>query len=638
MDTGKEIEYRLSFGTFVSNHQTTFKLLAPEAEKVSVVIFSSPEDESGIEHPMFSDNNGIWIATIKNAGYGTLYGYRLEGPSSQQHVFSPEIIVGDPYAKATITQVSHNHLAKSLIIEESFDWEGDRWVKLNPRDAIIKELHIRDMTIHPTSGVQNRGTYLGLVEPNQRGGIAHISEMGYNAVELLPAMSFANLEDSTSRNHWGYMTNYFFAPENYYAKDGSDKPGTWMGTQGSAVREFKEMVKAFHKEGIAVLMDVVYNHVSNTTNPFRYINREIYFRLDKKGDYTNYSGCGNDLRTDNPGMRQLILESVKYWMMEYHIDGFRFDLANLIDEDTCKIIIEEARQINPDVLIIAEPWGDGYNPHGFSDIGWASWNDLFRNGIKGQDPIKNKGFIFGQWFENQNQAFLQSLALGSLREFSGPFNNVAHCVNYLESHDDYTLGDFIRIGSKQIEKTEVIKDTTQNAKVREKQLLLNKLGALFLFTSLGTVMVHQGQSWGRSKVIVPTTSSDNQAGQLDSNSYNKDNETNWLNWDHKDLNRDLVDYYKGLIKLRKGYSEFRHSNPDDFLFFDMEDRVAIVYLLQDKFIVGMNGNIEEELKIHLPDGLWQLIVDSVSVNLNGKGIISGSLSIPPTSGVVLRRR
>lgn len=645
-------KHRLPFGAFVNGNQTTFKLFAPKAEKVSVVIFVSHDDESGIEYPMFPTEDGIWKTVIQGIGYGTLYGYRLEGPPSHTHVFDPGIIIGDPYAKATVGRNVYHYMAKSLIIKDDFNWEGDTWIKLDPRDAIICELHIRDMTNHPTAGVKDRGTYLALVDPNQRGGLAHIDEMGYNAVELLPAMDFANLEvpyrdqsapmrnnwNPYARNHWGFMTTYFFAPENYYATDSTGEPGAWMGIAGQAVNEFKEMVKIFHSKGIAVLMDVVYNHVSHSDyHPFKFIDREIYFRLDKNGNHIDKSGCGNDTRTESPVMRQLIFESIRYWMIEYHIDGFRFDLANLIDRETCQAIIEDARRINRHVLFIAEPWGGGYDPQGFSDIGWASWNDQFRDGVKGEDPVDRQGFIFGRWWKYDNRASLHRFVMGSLRELDGQYLDVAHCVNYLESHDDYTLGDFLRIGSGEVERHQVIENVTPNATVRGKQLSLNKLGALFLFTSQGMVMVHEGQSWGRSKVIAPTDVPDNQVGQIDCNSYNKDNETNWLNWDHKALNRELVEYYKGLIELRKTYPEFRHSDPDDFKFFDVGEKVAIAYLLQDKFIVGMNGSQGERLNVDLPKGLWRVIVDDVSVDLKGKGSVSEKMSIPPTSGLVLKK-
>ncbi len=641
-----------SYGAVVNENATTFRLFAPKAEMVYVVIFDSPTAETGREYPLEPLAGGDWVGSVAGIGYGDYYGYRLEGAGSGFHSFDENVIIADPWSRAAVTQNRYRHTAKSLIQRDDFDWEGDTWVQLDPRDAVICELHVRDMTTHPTSGAKNSGTYLGLVETGQRGGLAHIKELGYNAVELLPAMDFANFEvpyrDSTAtvfntwnpyaRNHWGYMTTFFFAPESYYATDGTAEPLAWNGADGRAVSEFKEMVQAFHREGIAVLMDVVYNHVSNWDyHPLKYADREVYFRLDEQGDYIARSGCGNDTRTESPAMRQLILESVKYWLQEFHIDGFRFDLAYLIDPETCAAILREARRINPDVIIIAEPWGGGYDPDGFSDLGWASWNDQFRNGIKGQNPHDGHGFIFGQWQGENDQAALRRFVMGSLREFGGQYHTTAHSVNYLASHDDRTLGDFIRVGLGRAHEGEVIADVTAWVTLDKQQLALNKLAALALLTSQGPVMIPAGQSWARGKLIAPTDAPDDKVGQVDHNSYNKDNETNWLNWDHKELNRELVDYYRGLITLRKSLPALRHSQPDDFQFLEVGDRVALAYTLGDSLAVLLNGDPLAALEIALPEGDWQVLADGEAV-YPAEGItIAGEITVPPTSGMVLGR-
>ena len=640
---------QLSYGAFVNEEGVYFRIFAPAAERVYLVLFDHPEDETGKEYPMRRESKTDWSLTLPGVGIGTLYGYRLEGKAPW---FDPGVIVADPYSKAAVTQNTYRHVAKSLIIDTDYDWEGDHWVSIDPRDLIIHELHIRDETIHPSSQTQAPGTYRGLVELDQRGGLAHIKEMGFNAVQIMPAMEFANVEvpylDPTTpvyntwnpyaRNHWGYMTTFFFAPESYYASDGTDEPGAWNGAEGRAVREFKDMVKAFHREGIAVIMDVVYNHVSNYDyHPFKYIDREQYFRLKETGDYQSQSGTGNDTRTESPVVRQMILESAEYWMREYHVDGFRFDLGNLIDPETRKEIIHRLRTVNPQVIILAEPWGGGYDPAGFSEMGWASFNDQFRNGVKGQNPLDGKGFIFGAWQNGNTQTSLRRYVLGSLRSLGGQYVSAAHSVNYLESHDDYTFGDFIRIGTGTVAPDEIIKNRNNNARIRGVQLALNKLGALYLFTSQGIVFTHQGQSWGRSKVIAPTTVPDPKVGRLDHNSYEKDNETNWLNWDEKAMNRPLVDYYQGLIRLRKMYPEFRHAKPKDYTFLDVGEKVAVAYLLQDKLLVALNGENEDSLNISLPIGNWRVLVDENEVNLNNQRLLRSQVSIPPTSGMVLLR-
>ena len=435
------------------------------------------------------------------------------------------------------------------------------------------------------------------------------------------------------------MTTFFFAPETYYGSDGTDEPGKWNGTDGRAVREFKDMVKAFHREGIAVIMDVVYNHVSNYDyHPLKFIDREMYFRLEKNGSYISKSGCGNDTRSENPAMSQMILESVRYWMTEYHIDGFRFDIGNLIDSETRQKIIDELKKINPHVIILAEPWGDGYDPSGFSEMGWASFNDQFRDGLKGSVfDVHDKGFLLGKWRGNDNQHFLKRIILGSRKEFGGQYKDAAHSVNYLECHDNHTLGDRLRITGGFIGENEIIADKLAHSRVNGKLLDMNKLGALFLFTSQGIVFLHEGQEWARSKIIADTEAPDNHIGQIDHNSYEKDNETNWLNWDEKELNEELVSYYKGLIQIRKNYPEFRHSEPENYEFVNIGKKNAVAYVLDNDIFVAMNGDYERSLKLNLPVGNWHVLADSESIDLEGQQTLSETVSLPPTSGMILVR-
>ena len=638
----------LSYGAFVTKNAITFKIHAPRSTRVHLVIFNLPEDETGVEHGMTKQDNGDFTIESNEAGVGTIYGFRLEGPLN-----APDLIIADPYSKAAITQNSMRHVAKSLVVDDTYDWEDDTWIQIDPRDLIIYEMHVRDMTAHPTSTAHQKGTYLGLVEGGQNSGIEHLKSMSVNAVQILPIQDFANFEvpfkdnkaplyndwNPYERNHWGYMTTFFFAPESYYASDGTDAPGTWNGKDGRAVNEIKDMVKAFHKAGIAVIMDVVYNHVSNYDwQPLKYIDRKMYFRLDKNSNYIANSGCGNDTRSEHPQMRQLILESIKYWMTEYHIDGFRFDLGNLIDAETRQFIIDELKAINPYVILLAEPWGNGYDPSGFSDMGWATFNDQFRDGLNGGvSDVEEKGFLFGQYRGQEDQKNLQCLVMGSLREYDGQYIKSDHSVNYLECHDNHTFGDRLRITGGFVDKDEKINNTEKNAFVQDKLLAMNKLGALFLFTSQGITFIHEGQEWARSKVIVETTVPDEYVGKIDHNSYEKDNETNWLNWNEREMNRELVDYYKGLIELRKQYSEFRHSKPEDFEFMDVGEKVAVAYILKDRFVVILNGENEDTLELDIPAGQWNILADEKLVNLEKQQLVSNKIIVPPSSGIVLKR-
>jgi pullulanase/glycogen debranching enzyme len=337
-------------------------------------------------------------------------------------------------------------------------------------------------------------------------------------------------------------------------------------------------------------------------------------------------------------MRQLILESIKYWMTEYHIDGFRLDLGNLIDAETRQLIIDELKAINPHVILLAEPWGNGYDPDGFSDMGWASFNDRFRDGLKGNVfDVHEKGFLFGCFRGEEDQTNLQSYVMGSLRQSGGQYLKTAHSVNCLECHDNYTFGDRVRITGGFMNESEIINNVKDNALVQGKQLAINKLGAMFLFTSQGIAFMHEGQEWARSKVIASTNAPDDHVGIIDHNSYEKDNGTNWLNWNEREMNRELVDYYKGLIELRKQCSEFRHSKPEDFEFMDVGEKVAVAYILKDRFVVILNGENEDTLELDIPVGQWNILADEKIVNLENQQLVSNKIIVPPSSGIVLKR-
>ncbi|MFQ5605793.1 MAG: pullulanase [bacterium] len=647
-------------GFSVKNNQTTFRLFAPRAQAVKLVLFDRHTESTGEEFDMTRFDDGTWETTLQGAQWGKYYGYKISGPLDDTEKFQPDQVIADPYSRAVVTQNSYRHPAKSIVINtREYDWEGDQPLSMNWEDLIIYELHVRDLTVHPSAKVKQKGTYRGLVEKGAVGGIEHILELGVNAVELLPVQEFGNMEipfgmeyegevntwNPYARNHWGYMTSYFFAPESYYASGGNMQPGAYNGIRGQQVNEFKDMVKAFHREGIAVIMDVVYNHVSQYDwNPFKYIDKKYYFRLDPFMNFIKKSGCGNDFKTERPMARRMILESIQYWMEEYHIDGFRFDLATMIDWETIEKITEVARAINPHVILIAEPWGGGgYDLGGFSERGWGAWNDLIRNGVKGQNPFDGLGWIFGNYWGGNSLETMKRYVRGSTKKYGGPFIKTSHSINYLESHDDHTLGDFIRIGSGAVQADEKITDLDVHTKLTEDQMKLHKLSAVFLFTSQGAVMIGEGQEFARSKVVAKTDAPDPQFGHIDHNSYNKDNETNWLNFEHKKLNHELFEYYQGLIKLRKSHPAFRKTPSSKIRFFESHTEFSLGYFLPKKpsgdqrnFVVLMNANPHASARFKLPEGKWRRVVDGQrSGNTEFGQPEQGELNVPPQTSLVL---
>jgi pullulanase/glycogen debranching enzyme len=648
-------------------NQFTFRVFAPRAWQVKLAIFERYDDSTGRELPMQRDRDGVWEFFSEENLTGKFYGYRVAGPTGDGEIFDDSKIIADPYSRAVATKNHSLHPGRTLIPPpDDFDWEGDAFLKIPMEDLIIYEMHVRDMTAHPSSGVapELRGTYRGLIQSGTKGGIGYIKSLGVNAIELLPIHDFGNLEmppeEATAagitnpnpygRNHWGYMTSCFFAPESYYATGGTREPGKWNGVDGRQVLEFKEVVKAFHQAGIAVILDVVYNHVAQyDQNSFKLIDKKYYFRLDDDQNFLGKSGCGNDFKTERPMARRLILDSVEYWMREYHVDGFRFDLAALIDWETCGAILQRARAINPNAIMIAEGWGGGlYTPAEHSARGWAAWNDQIRNGVKGWRPTGkgDQGFIFGKWKGETTMAQLQSYVTGTLKEDGGLFQHKSHSINYLEAHDDHTLGDFIRIASGQAAEDQVITDIDANARLSPRQMRMNKLAALFLFTSQGPVMIHEGQEFARSKVIAQTEAPDPHVGQIDHNSYNKDNETNWINYRHVEMNRELVDYYRGLMALRQAHRAFRWSEKANVEFLASKGEFALGFRLHrassgdtHDFVVLMNGHPSESAAFKVPFGEWEVVVNEQKAGVTALGkFTSGEFIVMPTSGVVMRRR
>jgi pullulanase/glycogen debranching enzyme len=329
-------------------------------------------------------------------------------------------------------------------------------------------------------------------------------------------------------------------------------------------------------------------------------------------------------------------------MKKYHIDGFRFDLAAMIDEETCSMILEEARKVNPHVVIIAEPWGGGYKPDRFSELGWASWNDQFRNGIKGQNPDNRPGFIFGRWDDGVTRDNAFRFLTGTLINDGGLFQTSVHSVNYLASHDDHTLGDFIRL---------FLNWTPQNKSVEEYHLVqgdmlaLNRLAAFTLATSQGIMMIHSGQEYARSKVIAPSGVEDAHVGHIDHNSYEKDNETNYINYHTASRNKELVSYYSDLMKLRTRIPELRRTDRKHLkrkysenvqlgIGYDIHDPVS-----EKRYLVLLNGDPAKHAMYKLPEGTWDVRANEKKVGLDDpvhKGIV-GQIVLDPRGAALLEQ-
>lgn len=650
-----------NFGYCLKEDSILFRLYAPNVLSAEAVIFDHYEDSEGVQIPLQKNDEGVWEGSLCGDHIGKWYVYQLQHPEESQDPLL-KFPVADPWSEFVTTRNHYLQFPKTKIIAHTpFDWEDDDFVTpVDPRDLIIYEAHIKDLVAHPSAKTKVRGIYNDFCDA-EVGGISHLKKLGVNAVEFLPLQKFAYFEppyneltaegvkntwNPYSRNYWGYMTSFFLAPETIYASDASFEANEIIGrNEQCAIQELKGVIKDLHKEGITVIMDVVYNHASHyDLNPLKQTAKEHYFKLDGQGNYINDSWTGNDIQTSSFYSRKIIVESVKYWMREYHIDGFRFDLAGLLDWETVDLIRHEAQKINPNVLLIAEPWGGRYAPMEYSQHDWPSWNDRLRNSYKGFDPLHDKGLIFGKIKAELNRHSIENFIRGTLEsDDHGLYSSSKHSVNYLESHDGYTLGDYIRIALDPA-KADQSHVKCEITKLSAAELKIAKLAAFTLFVSQGITMVHAGQEWARSKVISAPAELDPNSGKLDHDSYNKDDATNWINFDEISINSELFDYYKGLIQLRLCSPALRKAMPDEIIFKVYKDPLHFTFSINgdssnDKYdyFISLNANTHRSNKIIIPVGYWEMVANADQAGENTFKSIRDSYSLAPSTGIILRK-
>jgi len=652
-----------SLGFTICKDGLVFRLYAPKADNVQMVVFDEYEHLYGTYFGMIKDASGIWNYFCPSKEFvGKWYAYKLEVNEKSPFFEQTDKYIADPWSKHVTSRNHYLGFSKTLITEiPKFSWNEKNYkTPSDPRDLVIYEAHIKDMVAHPSAKTYVQGIYNDFWQA-EVGGLQHLKQLGVNCVEFLPLQNFAyweppfgskitsgvtNTWNPHSKNHWGYMTSFYMAPETIFASDGNINYGSVVGRKLNAVNELKQVVNKLHQENISVIMDVVYNHASQyDLNPLKFTAKDHYFRLDDHGNYINDSWTGNDINTNNEYSRKIIIDSIKYWMTEYHIDGFRFDLAGIIDWETIDLIKEEARKINPNVILIAEPWGGEYKPTGFSQHGWSSWNDKLRNGFKGYDPINDRGLLFGSWHHGCNRYAIENFIRGTLLSGEhGLFESSEHTVNYIEAHDGYTFADFIKIALDHNKKNHRYQNNSEATALDKKELEIAKLGALTLFVSQGITMIHSGQEWARSKVITDHKGVDPNIGKLDHDSYNKDNDTNWLNFNEIKQNQELYDYYKALIELRLSSPALRKSDPHDIEFKVYNDPLHITFSIDGKksedeynYFISVNGNIKTSHKIDLPDGEWEMVANARKCNTKGIRKLKNKFRVPASSGVILRK-
>lgn len=521
-------------GASYTSANTLFRIWSPPASAVELRLYK--EGSGGEPYRMVSMEksvSGTWVATVNENLKGFFYTLRakIDGKWNNE--------VTDPYARAVGIN-GQRAMVVDLRETDPADWEKDKSpdfsAKNLPTDAIIYELHIRDATIHPSSGVQQKGKFLGLAETGTKNaaglstGLDHIKELGVTHVHLLPFYDYNSVDETKNGQYnWGYDPVHYNVPEGSYSTNASDG--------NVRIRELKQMIQAFHKKGLRVVMDVVYNHTALTeTSNFNQLVPGYYYRQKADGSFSDATACGNETASERAMFRKFMLESVLYWVKEYHIDGFRFDLMGVHDIATMNLISDTLHKIKPDILLYGEGWTAGASPYPEEQRavkknahllkGIAVFSDDIRDGIKGSVfDIKDRGFATGKTANAEsvkfgivasgkhNQIDMTKVNYSKEPYTSGPGN----VITYAECHDNNILWDKIALSVPEASEAD-----------RKK---MHELALTIVLTSQGIPFLHAGSEFLRSKFG-------------EENSYNKSDSVNAIRWDQKSIHWGLFNTIK----------------------------------------------------------------------------------------------
>jgi isoamylase len=540
-------------GATWTKHGVNFAIFSSHATRIEVGIFDAVSGAELVRYDLPARTGDVWhgLLSAGRAGPGAHYAFYVHGPNEPEkgQRFDPKIPLIDPFAR----ELSFTAPLRSRVVDGHFDWGGDRPPAIPWRDTVIYELHTKGFTrLHPDVPEPWRGKYLGLTAPPV---LQHLKSLGVTAVELLPCQSFASepfLRERGLRNYWGYNSVAWFSPANEFAVD-------------DAVVEFKTMVKALHAAGLEVILDVVFNHTAegNETGPLlslRGIDNSVYYRLlPDKRHYDNVTGCGNTVNCEHPQVRSLIIDCLKYWVEDMHVDGFRFDLATVLardgngfNEHSAFFKAVRAEPLLERIKLIAEPWDVGWGGYqlGRFPAGWAEWNDRYRDTVR--SFWRRDGGKVGELAER---------FAGSSDIFRHNGRKPTANVNFVTAHDGFTLHDLVSYNDRHNEANlEHNADGTSNnlswncgvegptddpavRALRQRQMR-NLLATLFL--SQGVPMLQAGDEFARTQ-------------RGNNNAYCQDNEISWIDWRLLSANQDLVQFVRLLAKVRRQHAEFRRE-------------------------------------------------------------------------------
>lgn len=620
----------------VDNSGTHFALWSPAAQNVRVLVYDT--DRNGVATDtleMHPGEKGVWRATVPQKLYGKFYTFQVQS-QGRWLAETPGI-----YAKA----VGTNGRRAAVIEMSQTDpqgWDKDRGpVVENINDAVIYEMHHRDFSIHQSGGIVHKGKFLALTEAgthNNSGaktGIDHLKELGVTHVHILPSYDFNSVDESNlpaNQYNWGYDPQNYNAPEGSYSTDPS--------APAVRIREMKEMVQALHNAGIGVIMDVVYNHTGdNGGSNFSLTAPGYFYRHNPDGSYSNASGCGNETASDRQMMQNFIVNSVKYWASEYHIDGFRFDLMAIHDIETMNRVARELKTINPSIFVYGEGWTAGDSPLSVERRalkenvgkmqGIAVFSDDIRDAVKGHYSNEaDRGFATGKPGNEETVkiGIVASTAHPQVDYSKGNNSKFAYAtaptqiINYVSCHDDLMLTDKL---AKSMPEADVA--TRQRAA---------RLAQTIVFTSQGTPFMFAGEEVFRDKKGVH-------------NSFMSPDYINAIDWDLKTANADQFEYYRELIALRKAHPAFRMTTAADIaknLIFDNESRANVIsYSLKNhangdawkEIKIVFNGN-DKAVDVRIPKGNWTIVAYDGRIKANGMGKSKGgNMIVPAYSALIL---
>ena len=622
-------------GAVYTKKYTAFRLWAPTADAVTLCLYREGDGDCLSDTlPMKRDVQGTWTIRVDGDLRHVYYTYRLE--RSGKTVESQ-----DPYSVAVGVNGQRSMVLDLRETDPENFKEDHGPVFSNRTDLVICEISVLDSTADGSSGVKYPGKYLGLAEKgtkNKEGeatGLDYLKSLGITHVQIMPMYDFASIDEAAPKKreyNWGYD------PLNYNVPEGSFSTDPFHGEV--RIREMKEMIAAFHREGIGVIMDVVYNHTYDLDSCLQKCEPDYYYRMNGTR-YSNASACGNEIASEQPMMRKYIVESVCYWAREYHMDGFRFDLMGVLDIDTMNEISRRLKEINPHIILYGEGWTGGTsimpefrramkrNARMLDGIGMFS--DDIRDMVRGHVFYnKDCGYVSGK---EKMKVAVRYCAAGGVWHPQVDYASYTYAaggtwtdtpekvINYVSCHDNLTLWDKLQISRPDCDAGE--------------RLAMNRLAAAMVFTAQGVPFFLSGEEFARTKPV-------GENGEVSENSYNLPYETNVLRYDWNDEQKELQQYYRGLIAFRKAHKGLRMTEAEEIrkniLFMEMTSEQTVAFTIrqpEETLLVAYNASGRKETLLLPDDRTWTLYIDDLHAGTEPIGSVHSNMELPATGCVVL---